>query len=978
MYDDKKLYFEIRNINLLKILVDVLDKTTEDIRWNFSNILDTNKKKISPKNDLSVITCTNNTKNCFIKTKFNSQFISKLYLEKSNLEVLVNVKKILNILKSVDKSDTLLKFYINKNSNLSSDYEFNSNSSCDIMIIEISANDTNENDNSYNTDNSDNSNEINNLEKKKIAVSKSSLKKKISKDKKFQVDILYPLQPEKPIAKITFDKKIMMDNNKFHKTCKDLGILFDFVKISSKNNKLVSFCCDNNNCDGFNSFKYDDDIKLENLNEKLNTANGIYSLEDINNFSKLSDITTEFYFQIKNNFVLECNYKFDTYGSVDIIYVPIKDDDIKNVSNLSVNTNIENFDNLSNLSNISNINNLETKSTKIKKTIDDKIIYLEIDQIEIFKLLCECTEKITSEPLWTIDFPQNKNPSIHVTCNNNSKNINIDYVIKNIFSQYKNLDKQVELGIDLDKLNDILKTVDKTNKLILSIDKNDKHNLSIQIKNKEKINHRKIYKIKLLNVENTNIELRKDSLKKIIIDSNEFYKIAKEINSIGEIIKLECSNKHICFSCMEESKYLNMYKKNSDTIKITGIDKDKDVDIDKDIDKYKNKESESSKIVIGAYEIKDIMIFSKLVNFMQDFKINLSVDGMMTIQSDFVSVSKDNDENPLELGSIKIQYSSKTKEEIPINDIGMIESDVETTDDKLLFFKLKKISFVKTIIDTIDKLVSDVDWVFTSNNKKNKDSNNFIGLEIVCTDPSKTLYVKTKLNDLLFKSYYCKKDNFRFGMGLEFFNKILKLTDKNDVAIYCYIEDSDPDNMVIRFKNPEKKNKKIFKIPLQILNPQSKPPITLDFEKKITIDGNKFHDICKKISNTSQFIEIECYQKHINFKSIGDDKGTIPFDETNDSNFKIVDLDESMTKGIYEIKNILLFSKLISIIEDFSIFMKNNFALTSVYSFGDLGSIITILSPVNEEHINNISYDYSDDEDDVELIKSNGNMLDFF
>ena len=85
-----------------------------------------------------------------------------------------------------------------------------------------------------------------------------------------------------------------------------------------------------------------------------------------------------------------------------------------------------------------------------------------------------------------------------------------------------------------------------------------------------------------------------------------------------------------------------------------------------------------------------------------------------------------------------------------------------------------------------------------------------------------------------------------------------------------------------------------------------------------------------------------------------------------------------MTKGIYEIKNILLFSKLVSIIEDFSIFMKNNFALTSVYSFGDLGSIITILSPVNEEHINNISYDYSDDEDDVELVKSNGNMLDFF
>ena len=964
MYDDKKLYFEIRNINLLKILVDVLDKTSDDIRLSFSNIK--NKKKISQQNDILVITCTNNTKNCFIKTKFNEKFIKKLYLEKNNFEILISIKKILNILKSVDKTDTMLKFYINKKTDSNSDS--NSDVNSDILIIEISYDDIY----SDNSDSSNNSNNFDNFEneKKKISGSKSSSKKKITKDKKFPIDILYPLQPEKTIAKISFDKKIIMYNNKFHKTCKDLGILFDFVKISSKNNKLVSFYCYNDNCDGFNSFKYEDDIKLENLNEKINIVNGIYSLEDINNFSKLSDVTTEFYFQIKNNFILECNYKFDMYGSSDIIYVPIKDDDIKNISNSGININIENSDNLSN---ISDINNLELKPSKVKKTIDDKIIYLEIYQIELFKLLCECTEKITSELIWTINFLENKIPSLDVCCNNKSKNINIYYTIKNIFSQYKQLNKPVEIGIDLDKLNDILKTVDKTNRLIFSIDKNDKHILSIQIKNKEKINHRKIYKIKLLNIENTNIDLRKDSMKKIIIDSNEFYKIAKEINSIGEIIKLECSNKHISFSCMEESKYLNMYKKNSNTVKITGIEKNNITDNTTNVDRN----LESSKVIMGAYEIKDIMILSKLVNYMEDFQINLSVDGMMTIQSDFVSVSKD-DEDPLELGSIKIQYSSKTKEEMPINDIGMIESNVEITDDKLLFFKLKKISFVKTIIDTIDKLVSDVDWVFTSGNKKNKNSNDFVGLEIICTDPSKTLYVKTKLNDLLFKSYHCKKDNFRFGMGLVFFNKILKLTDKNDVAVYCYIEESYPDYMVIRFKNPKKNNKKIFKIPLQILNPQSKSPITLDFEKKITIDGNKFHDICKKIDNISKFIEIECDQKSINFNCVGDEKGTIPFDKSNDPSFEIIDLDESKTKGIYETKNILLFSKLISTTEEFSIFMKNNFALTSIYSFGDLGSIVTILSPINEEHINNISYDYSDDEDDVELIKSNGNTLDFF
>ena len=58
--------------------------------------------------------------------------------------------------------------------------------------------------------------------------------------------------------------------------------------------------------------------------------------------------------------------------------------------------------------------------------------------------------------------------------------------------------------------------------------------------------------------------------------------------------------------------------------------------------------------------------------------------------------------------------------------------------------------------------------------------------------------------------------------------------------------------------------------------------------------------------------------------------------------------------------------------------MKNNFPLTSIFNFGDYGSISVILSPVNEEHISNKDYDYSDDEDDVELLDTNSNILDLY
>jgi hypothetical protein len=58
--------------------------------------------------------------------------------------------------------------------------------------------------------------------------------------------------------------------------------------------------------------------------------------------------------------------------------------------------------------------------------------------------------------------------------------------------------------------------------------------------------------------------------------------------------------------------------------------------------------------------------------------------------------------------------------------------------------------------------------------------------------------------------------------------------------------------------------------------------------------------------------------------------------------------------------------------------MKNNFALTYVFNFNEYGSLSVILSPVNEEHINNQLYDYSDDEDDIELINNNSNILDLY
>ena len=376
-----------------------------------------------------------------------------------------------------------------------------------------------------------------------------------------------------------------------------------------------------------------------------------------------------------------------------------------------------------------------------------------------------------------------------------------------------------------------------------------------------------------------------------------------------------------------------------------------------------------------------MMIFSKLSTMMDDFDMYLKQDGRFIIKSNFVD----------SMGLISIQYLSKNILDIKPNDKNMLKSDVDNMEDKLLFFKLKKINIMKSIIDTLDKMVSEVEWIFTSeNNSKNNLKNNsedsedledkkrFVGLEITCTDPSKTLYVKTKLTDELFKSYHCEKKIFKFGMSLEYFNKILKLLEKNDIAIYCYIEKNDPSNLIVRIKNLEKKNKRIFKIPLQIVESTKDNKITLDFEKKITLRCDSLFSKCKMISNNSQFVKICCDENKLVFKCIGDKEGSLTLDSDDDDSLEIIGLNKNLIECTYEIKNILMFSRLSSITENFSFYMKNNFALTSIFDFGDSGTMYVILSPSNEEYINNQSYDYSDDEDDIELLNNNSNILDLY
>ena len=289
-------------------------------------------------------------------------------------------------------------------------------------------------------------------------------------------------------------------------------------------------------------------------------------------------------------------------------------------------------------------------------------------------------------------------------------------------------------------------------------------------------------------------------------------------------------------------------------------------------------------------------------------------------------------------------------------------------EDKILYFKIDNVLIFKTLTETLNSLISDVNWNFI------KDKDEDPRLEIATTDSSKTIYFKSKFNKNIFKSFHCTENNYKIGINLDIFNKILKLIDKDINTVYFYILENDKDNLIIKIKGKDKK-KTTYNMKLIELDEDHRKNNEIKFDKKIDIPGDEFHKLCKEMSIFADYLSINCSTKNIKFSCEGISTKRNTVYKNGEDNIEIINNNNQDVKGMYEIKNIQLFSKCINLSKDFAIYMKQNFALVAIYTIEDIGNISVAFSPIQEEDLNNILYSYSDDEDEIDLISNNNNKL---
>jgi proliferating cell nuclear antigen len=167
------------------------------------------------------------------------------------------------------------------------------------------------------------------------------------------------------------------------------------------------------------------------------------------------------------------------------------------------------------------------------------------------------------------------------------------------------------IGINILNLNKIIKTINNNDTLTFYMYKNDVNHLCIKLENVEK-NTKRITKLNLLDLENTNFEIPSARFNTVItLPSNDFQKICRDINNLSEYVEIKNVNNQLIFDCLGDFCSQEIVISDSDqTVMDDG----------------------SNEIFQGVYNVKYLVLFTKCTNLSNTVELYLKNDYPLIIQ----------------------------------------------------------------------------------------------------------------------------------------------------------------------------------------------------------------------------------------------------------------------------------------------------------------------------------------------------------
>ena len=227
------------------------------------------------------------------------------------------------------------------------------------------------------------------------------------------------------------------------------------------------------------------------------------------------------------------------------------------------------------------------------------------------------------------------------------------------------------------------------------------------------------------------------------------------------------------------------------------------------------------------------------------------------------------------------------------------------------------------------------------------------GLKVMAVNKTQTILIHLKLDADRFDYYYCARKKLVIGINMLNFYRLIK-TMSNFDTLTLAVDDEDINKLIIKLENGDKNCVSTYKLNLMDLDIEDIEVEPAKFPYSINMLSQDFHKICKDMHNIAEKIEIKCTSKKIYFTCKGE-MASLETELGETANGLSIDVyKDEIVQGLFELKNLVLFTKCTNLCHTVTLFIKNDYPLIIKYSVAALGEIKLCLSPNKPKD----SYDY--------------------
>jgi len=276
----------------------------------------------------------------------------------------------------------------------------------------------------------------------------------------------------------------------------------------------------------------------------------------------------------------------------------------------------------------------------------------------------------------------------------------------------------------------------------------------------------------------------------------------------------------------------------------------------------------------------------------------------------------------------------------------------------ILELKTTQTAAIKVLSDTLNSLLSDVNFVFypnfIENDSEDSDENlpktkQIGGVIIKEINKTGTILVYTKLDADKFDyyNYNYNKNKLTLGLNLNNLLKCLKCMSHFDTMTW-QVESEDINKLIVILESTERKEKKIFKLNLMDLEEEKYEVEPIDFPFSITLPSQDFHKYCKDMSSATDKIDLICTKNKVIFSGTGE-LGQVEFEVGETNGGLSIDVNancsDEIVQGLFELRFLIIFTKCTNLCNTVTLYLKNDYPLIVRYGIANLGEIKMVLSP---------------------------------